>query len=442
MNVTVQRLPDYDLLYNLPKDINFVICIGGRGGAKTYEVSKYAIVQATINKKRIVVLRDEKSLIKESILNEIWERYETANENNVLDQYYIKNDYELKDKETGKVLIYTKGFRASNSSKKANLKGASDIDIAIIEEGEDIRDKEKFYTFIDSLRKSGCIIIMILNTPDIHHFIVKNYFNCIPTEHDGYFDIVPKRVKGFACIKTTYENNPFLPQHIIDRYESYGDKNSPLYDLHYYLTAIKGYAGTGRKGQIHKNVRPISLEEYMKLPFKEYYGQDFGTASPAGLIGVKIDRNNTYARELNYLPMSLKSIGINYCKLNFTDKDRIVVDTAEPQWRKLQIGFRRDELSPEEIEKYPRLLKGFNVAPCRKGIKTGLSLANSFNMYAVETSKNLWNEINNRVYEMDKSGNYTDEPEPGYDHLMDGWIYVLTDRAGWNPQETITIKRN
>lgn len=435
IDVEVHAHPKFQILYDLPKDANIIICIGGRAGAKTYEVSKYAISQAVTNKKRIVVIRDERSLIKESILNEIWLRYDSANETGILDRMFEKYENELKDKKTGKTLIYTKGFKASDGQKKANLKGPSDIDIAILEEGEDIRDKDKFYTFIDGLRKQGCIVIFILNTPDINHFLIKQYYNCETTEHDGYFRIYPKKIKGFVSIFTTYEDTKqYLPQHIIDRYESYGDPNSSLYDLHYYLTAIKGYASTGRKGQILTNVKPISLADYMRLPFREFYGQDFGTSSPAPLVGVKFDGDNCYCRLIDYRPKSTLEIAKLYSSLKLHPSDRIIADSADDMaWRKLKNGFKATELSREDYIKYPEITRGFNVIPVDKpkgSIQDGISLMKSLNLFAVEENKELWNEVYNYVWDQDKNGNYTDDPIDDYNHAIDAWRYVVMDQRG------------
>ena len=430
--VEVKVSPPFDVLYSSEqmKGVNFIVCIGGRAGKKTYELSKWLAWSATIQRKRIVVLRDEKSIIKESILSEIWDRYETANVNGILDQCYQRNETELKERETNKVLIYTKGFRASSNQKRANLKGSSGIDIALIEEGEDVRDKDKFYTFIDSLRKSGCIVVFIMNTPDINHFILKQYFNLELVE-DGYYKPTPKNIEGFIGIFTTYKDNPHLPQNIIDRYEAYGDKNSSMYDLHYFNTSIRGLASTGRKGQILTKVKPISLAEYMRLPFKEYYGQDFGTASPAALIGVKFDKNNCYFRQINYKPMSVLEIGKMYCDLRFTQADKIIVDYAEPEWKKLKTGWQGKELPLDVLQKYPGLMRGFYAVPCEKGLKKArISLMKSLNLFAVEESIDLWNEINHWCYFQDKNGNYTDEPIDDYDHLLDGLSYVVLDQRG------------
>lgn len=390
-------------------------------------MSKFIAFQATVHRRRTVILRDEKALIKESILNEVWERYDTANINGALDKYFTKNEYELKDKKTSETLIYTKGFRASDNTKRANLKGASAVSLAVLEEAEDIRDEEKFNTFADSLRKEGCIIIILLNTADLGHWITKRFFNAAQVI-DGYFELTPKEIPGFVAIQTNYKDNGYLPAHIISNYEGYGKQEHHLYNPHYYYTAILGYASTGRKGQILTKVKPITLDEYLKLPYKEHYGQDFGTASPAGLIGCKFYQNTCWAREINYKPMDVLSLGRMYSQLKFTQNDKIVCDYAEPNSiNKLANGF--PDLPPDEYVKYPALSRGFYAVPCpTKDISAGITLMSGMNLYACEESTNLWEEINNYVYAQDKYKNYTDEPIDDYNHLLDAWRYVISDQ--------------
>lgn len=425
----------FDILYNLPKDVNIVVCIGGRGGMKTYEVSKFVAYSACIKNRRCVVLRDEKETIRESILNEILMRYDTADESGLLSTKFERLSTGIKDKTTDEMMVFTKGFRASDGQKKANLKSISNVDIAVIEEAEDIRDVDKFNTFADSIRKEGSLIIIILNTPDINHWIVKRYFNCINVDgQDGFFDIVPKDIPGFVCIKTGFEDNPFLPTHVVNNYRAYGDPTSHLYNPFYYMTAIMGYASTGRKGQILTKVKPIKLADYMKLPFKEFYGQDFGTASPAGMVGVKFDKNNCYCRQINYNPMNAIELGKLYCQLKLTPGDKIIADSADPDTiKKLKNGWPAVELPQDIRVKYPGLMRGFYVVPAVKGqnsIKYGISLMDSMNLFAVEESTDLWNEIFNWVYAQDKNGNYIDDPIDDFNHLIDPWRYVIMDQRG------------
>lgn len=443
MPIVVKALPPFKILYNLPKGTSIVICIGSRGGAKTYEVSKFVAFSSTVKKKRCVILRDEKELIRESILNEVLLRYDTANSSGRLDQLYERLDTGIKDRSTNEMLVFTKGFRASSLEKRANLKSVSNIDIAVIEEAEDIRDVDKFNSFADSVRNEGSLIIMVLNTPDINHWIIKRYFNLTQVE-DGFFDINPRDIPGFVCIKTSFEDNPYLPTHVVSNYNNYGNPESHLYNKHYYLTAIKGYASTGRKGQILTKVKPIKLADYLKLPFKEIYGQDFGTASPAGLVGVKFDKNNCYMRQLNYLPKSTVDLGKLYCTLGFGSADKIVADCADPlSIDKLRMGYRSNELPADVFAKYPRLANGFHIIACIKGqgsVEFGLGLMDSMNLFVVEESTDAWNEIYNYVYAQDKNGNYTNEPIDEFNHIIDPWRYVIMDYKGYGSGKVSTGK--
>lgn len=431
--IEIENCGKFEILYNLPANIHIVVCIGGRGGRKTYEVSKFIAKSASIDKKRCVILRDEKELIRESILNDILNRYDAANQYGHLSLTCERLDTGIKEKKSGEMLVFTKGFRASSLDKKSNLKGASNIDIAVIEEAEDIRDVDKFNTFSDSIRKEGSLILILLNTPDVNHWIVKRYFNLVQVE-DGYYDVIPKQLPGFLCIKTSYEDNPFLPEHIVSNYKNYGNIQSHLYNQFYYNTAIRGLASTGRKGQILTKVKPIKLVDYLLINSKEVYGQDFGTASPAGLVGVKFDKNNCYCRQLNYLPKDTLSLGKRYCELVLGDKDRIVADPADKDTvDRLEKGWKRDELPQDVLDKYPRLLKGFFMVRAVKGpgsIQFGIGLMLSMNLFAVEESLDLWTEINSWVYAVDKNNNSTDEPLDDFNHLIDPWRYVISDHKG------------
>lgn len=401
---------------------------------KTYEASKWIAYQSTIRRKRCVVLRDEKELIRESILNEVLIRYDTANANGRLDEDYERLDTGIRDRKTREMLVFTKGFRASDGQKKANMKSISNVDYAIVEEAEDIRDVDKFNTFADSIRNQGSIIVIILNTPDMMHWIAKRYFTGIQVA-DGYWDLVPKPIPGLLVIKTDYTKNPYLPQHIIDNYKGYGDPNHHLYNYHYFMTAICGYASSGRKGQVLTKVKPISLKEYLELDLKELFAQDFGPASPAATLGGKFDGNKSYVRGLNYKGINALEIAINYCKLGLDYSDEIVADPAD---RKacdlLENGFGDEDASKEILEQYPMLRNGFNLFRAPKGhdsVSAGVSIMDSMELYAVvdgEEGENLWNEIYNWIYAQDKWGNYTNEPIDNNNHYMDCWRYLIQHR--------------
>jgi phage terminase large subunit len=431
MDVKIKRSEAFAPLYNLPSDINLVFCIGGRGGMKTYEVSKWVAASATMGRKRCCVLRDEKETIRESILNEILLRYDTADAGGALSQMYDRLDTGIKDKKTGNMVVFTKGFRASNTEKKANLKSVSDVDIAVIEEAEDIKE-DKFNTFMDSIRNKGAVVVVVLNTPDIGHWILQRYFNTTPIpDEDGYFSISPKKLKNVLVIQTTYRDNEHLPDNVVQRYEAYGDPDSPTYNKHHYMTSILGYATSGRKGQIIKHAKAITLAEYHALPHREIFGQDFGTAAPAGLVGLKYHRNRLYIRELNYKPMTVLELAKMYCTLRLNASDLIVADSAEPKTiTKLRNGWRPTELAPDDFEKYPRLAIGFNVIPAQKGrdsVTSGIDELLETEIFITEESRNLWNEVSKYVYAQDKNDNFTNDPIDEYNHLIDPIRYAFSE---------------
>lgn len=444
MAVRVKALPPYRILYKLPNGTYIVVIIGGRGGSKTYEASKWTAYSATIEAKRCAIVRDEKSLIKDSILNEVLSRYDTANHNGQIGRMFQRLETGIKDKKTGDMVVFTKGFRASDTKKKANLKGIANVDIAVIEEAEDIRDVDKFNTFSDSIRKPGAIIVIILNTPDIGHWIVKRFFNTEVARDeagnviDGYWKLIPKDLPGFVCIQTTYKDNPHLPAHIISNYEAYGNPESTTYNPFYYYTAILGYASSGRKGQVFTKFKTIKRADYLKLNLTEIYGQDFGTAKPAALIGAKLEKNRIYARLINYKPMPAIELGKMYCTLKFGLTDEIVADSADPKsWKKLKGGWRGDELPDDIFMKYPDLARGFFVVPAEKGddsIVAGIDLLDGMEVYIVEEDVEFWDEVRNYCYAQDKYGNYTNKPIDDWNHCFTGDTLIETNTG----QKTIS----
>lgn len=447
MEIKVKCLPKFRDLYNLPTGTHTVILIGGRGGGKTYEASKFAAFSSTIRRKRIVVVRDEKEAIKESILNEILLRYDTANATGALSASFDRLDTGIKDTKTGEMVVFTQGFRASSKDKKANLKGVSNVDVALLEEAEDIRDVSKYNTFADSIRKEGALIVIILNTPDINHWIVKRYFtlqdvhisSIWPGERDdaGYYDIIPKQIPGVVVIKSNYTDNTFLAQTTVESYKAYGDPKSFKFNKHYYLTAILGYASTGRMGQIFSGWKSITNEEFNALEARSIFGQDFGSTSPAGLVECKLVGNRLYIRQHNYKGMTEKQLGILYCELGLKD-EIIIADSAEPMTvRRLRNGWQVSELTEAERQamtdlgdawRFKMLTKGWNIFPAIKppgSIITGIKKIMDLEVFVTQESTDLWTEYSSYIWATDKNKLPIDEPEDQNNHLMDAIRYVV-----------------
>jgi PBSX family phage terminase large subunit len=357
----------------------------------------------------------------------------------VLDKQFSRLENGIKNNKTGEMAVFTKGFRASTLDKKANMKSVSNVDIACIEEGEDIRDEDKFNTFSDSIRKRGSYIIFIMNTPDIYHWIVRRYFNAIPiteedepqltdTERSGYFKLMPKDVHGLVTIQCNYKDNTFLPDKTVRQYEAYGDPDSHLYNLHHYLTSIKGYSTTGLKGQIFKNYDIITPEEFLELDYAECYGQDFGTASPAATVWMKVKGDHVYLKELNYEPLALVELGKKLDEIGMLEDTLIVADCAEPDTiRELRFGISK-YLSEEDRERYPNASLGFrNMRPApNKSIKGGIDKLLSMKIHVTSDSPNLIAEFSQYVWAVDKDGKPSGKPIDAHNHCFVGSTLITT----------------
>lgn len=424
ISIRPNPLPAFRPLYELPTGTWLVINMGGRGSGKSHEGSKFVTLKAVCENKRIAVLRDEKSTITQSILHEIKNRYNELNEKlgGVLNSKFDFQSNVLKHLPTGKDLIFTKGFRASSSGKTASLKSIADVDIAIIEEFEDISDEGQFNTFADSIRNEGSFILINANVPNKNHWFLKRYFNLEPSDHDGYFKLIPKNIKGVVYINSNFEGNIHLNQIIRDKYREYGDPESHLYDLRYYLTQIKGYTTEGRKGQIFKGWKRISDAEFKGLEYKSVYVIDFGYSDdPCAISEFKMHNNKIYGRLLVYeTELGNTAIAKRLIDLGVKLSDVIIADSAEP---KSISHLRNVDGSLSNVEGYPMLRAGFNIAPAIKGedsINYGIQKLKECDVYWTESSHAVWEEeYPNYCWALDGNGNPTDKPIDKYNHAID-----------------------
>lgn len=417
-------LGPYRIMYNLPPDTWLVINMGGRGGGKSYETAKFAAIMAVQKQKRIAVLRDQQSTIEQSILNEIKLRYEEINEKSggFYDQHFEFQQRGLKDKARNMDLIFTKGFQTSQKSQKAALKSLSDVDIAIIEEAEDIRDEQKFNTFADSIRKEGSVIIVNLNTPDKNHWLIKRYFTLeepviegfTDKEVQGYFKAVPKAMAGVIFTFTTFEDNPHLPEKIINKYKSYGQKESEYYDVDYYLAAICGLVSEGKKGRIFRKWQSISYDEFKALPYASFAGLDFGySEDPNAILEVKAHNKKAWIRKICYETELSNEATAKIIQQNLPKSCPVYCDSQEPK-------------SIDELRKFR-----VNAFPAIKGpdsILAGIKKVKEYTIFYVP-DKDLENEYTEYSWAFNANQEQTDVPEDKNNHLMDALRYAIYTRS-------------
>ena len=173
--------------------------------------------------------------------------------------------------------------------------------------------------------------------------------------------------------------------------------------------------GLGRKAEkpnkIYKGWKFISPIEFDKLPYKSYFGLDFGETNPTALIECKYNDGILYFKELIYTPgkqiaslsKQLETLGIE------KGTDLIICDSA----------------SPDKISELRQ--SGFYAVGANKGsgsVVAGISFINKLKVFITKGSENLENEYDNYEWELDRYGLPIDSPLKKDDHLMDALRYI------------------
>jgi phage terminase large subunit len=381
----------------------YVICMGGRASGRSYSASQYALIKImSASYFRCAIMRFIFGDIKNSIYQEIKDRIE---EQELLPYFDVKEtSFEYRQN-----IIKGIGFRKSSSEQKSKLKSLASYNCVIIEEADEVTE-EDFMQLDDSLRtiKSDIKIILLLNPPSKNHWIIKRWFNLLPSGVDGFYKPeLKKSTTNVAYIHGTYlGNKENLNQSTINNFEAY-KINRPD---HYY-NMIKGLVSEGLRGRIFKNWKPITDKEYEELPYNKIYWMDFGFSNDPTAFGeLKEHNDNLWIRELLY-------------KTGLTNKD------ISNEWSRLKINKKKaiiyaDSAEPKSIEELKRM--GWNVKPAEKGpdsVRAGIDYLLTKEICYTESSINIAKEIENYCWALDKDKEPTNDPIDEWNHGMDGIRY-------------------
>lgn len=388
----------------LNTDKRYIVLMGGRAGGRSYFASQYATARLRAKSYfRCAIMRLIAGDIRNSIFQEIKDR---------LEEYEIDKTVLIKENTLefvyGGNSIKGIGFKKSSGDQKAKLKSLANFNCVIIEEADEIAE-EDFMQLDDSLRtiKSDIKIFLMFNPPSKNHWIIKRWFNLLPSETDGFYRAELKTSQTDTLyIHATYKDNELnLNQSTIENFKQY----KQLRPDHYY-NMVEGLVSEGARGRIFKNWKPISDKEYNELPFKPYYGMDFGfTNDPTALGEIKEHNNKVWIKELIYEtgmtnPIISKRLG----QLSVKKGDYIYADCAEPK-------------SIAELQ-----FDGWKVEPAIKGadsIIAGIDYLLGKEIYYTESSINIAREIQEYKWALDKNKEPLNEPVDDFNHIIDAIRY-------------------
>ncbi len=228
------------------------------------------------------------------------------------------------------------------------------------------------------------------------------------------FDLVKRN--DVTKIKSTYRDNPFLPDKIIKKIESYEPtaENIKQGTADQYMWTVYGLGEKAKlEGLVFENYNVVdAFPEGSKLLG---YGLDFGyTNDETALIEVRYFDKGIFLKELIYSK-----------KLLNKDIDRIMKNL------KIEGKIYADSAEPKSIEELSR--KGWDIQGATKGadsIRYGIDLMKQYGINIIEGSINLDNEFRKYRWAEDRQGNRLQNPVDAFNHGIDGVRYCVMETLG------------
>lgn len=348
---------------------------GGTRSGKTYNILLWLIFKYCYdqNSKIITICRKTFPAVRGTVMRDFFDilkKYQIYNEAN---HNKSGNEYHINDN-----LIE---FISLDQAQK--IRGRK-RDLLFVNEANEITFEDWQQLIFRTTEK----IVIDYNPSDEFHWI----YDKVLTREDVEFH------------QTTYKDNPFLPQNIIDEIERLKDTDENYWRVY----------GLGERGQSRSLVFKFNtineIPQQAKLIAR---GLDFGFSNdPTALVETYVLGQTMYVNELIYRTgMTNQDIGNELKRLHLDRRDEIYCDSAEPK-------------SIEEIHRM-----GWNVKPTYKGsINIGIDMIRRYKLVATENSINLIKELRNYKYIEDKNGQLTNKPIDAFNHAIDSLRYSIVNK--------------
>jgi phage terminase large subunit len=345
---------------------------GGTRSGKTYNILLYIIFHyCQVNKgKTITICRKTFPALRASVMRDFFD---------ILKQH-DKYDEQLHNK----------------SNSEYQLDGNL-IEFISVDESQKIRGRKRDFLFINEANeleieswrqlafRTSEKIVIDYNPSDEYHWI----YDKVITRDDAEF------------YKTTYKDNKFLDQTIIEEIERLRDTDEQYWQIY----------GLGEKGFSKSTI--FNYPEINEIPEDaEFisYGADFGyTNDPTTTVSVYKKDYNLYIKEHIY-QTQMTTVDIH-------NKWRQIGITSEPIYC--------DSAEPRLIDELKRM--GWKARPSIKGadsINAGIDLLKRFKIYIHKDSHNAIQEFRNYKWQEDKSGKLMNKPVDKNNHLIDATRYA------------------
>ena len=348
--------------------VRFIINEGGSRSSKTYSLCQLLIVYALQNPQKVVsIIRKTFPALRATVMRDFLE---------------ILKDLDIYSAE-----------RHNKSEHIYTFDNGSIIEFFSVDDEQKIRGRKRDIAWCNEANELFYDDFTQLNMRTEFKLI----FDYNPSESSSWLYELPKDES--ILIKSTYRDNPFLPESIKKQIEDLKRTDEALYQI--YALGEKAIS----KSNIYSNWnflnhRPSKFVKYI-------YGLDFGYNHPTALVRVYWCDNDIFIEKVIYESYLTTS--------NLIDKmNELKVEK--------HIEIMADYSRPEIIAEMNNA--GFDVQNANKVVKKGIDNIKTFGVFC-EDSKEIRKEYDN--YKWKKVGDIiTDEPVKLFDDAMDAIRYATS----------------
>ena len=365
INSTVIFEQNFDALQD--PSIRFIINQGGSRSSKTYSLCQLLTVWCLQNPNKVVsIVRKTFPALRATVMRDFFEVLKDLN-------LYEKSSHNMSEN------IY----RFPNGSL---------VEFFSIDDEQKVRGRKRDIGWCNEANELWFEDFQQLNMRTEYKLI----FDYNPSDSSSWLYELPKDES--VLIKSTYKDNPFLPESIKRQIEDLKRTDEALYQIY----------ALGEKAISKTNIfntwdfipkRPERFTNFV-------YGLDFGYNHPTALMRVYWCDGDIYIEPVIYESyLTTSELIERFKQLNIEQTVDILADYSRP------------EIIAEMQN------AGFNVNNANKNVKSGINAVKTFKVWCQEDD-NLKKEYNN--YKWKKVGdNITDEPVKLYDDAMDAVRYAV-----------------
>ena len=352
----------------LNSDVRFIINQGGSRSSKTYSLCQMIIVYCVQNPNKVVsIVRKTFPALRATVMRDFFE---------------IMKDLEIYEK--------------SNHNMSENIyrfPNGSIVEFFSVDDEQKIRGRKRDIGWCNEANELWFEDFQQLNMRTEEKLI----FDYNPSDSSSWLYKLPPEES--VLIKSTYRDNPFLPESIKRQIEDLKRTDEALYQI--YALGEKAIS----KSNIYNNWtflgrKPQRFQSYV-------YGLDFGYNHPSALIRVYWSDGDIWIEPVIY-------------------ESYLTTSELIEKFKQLEIEKTVDILAdysrPEIIAELQNA--GYNVNNANKSVKMGINFVKTFGVYCQEDGA-LKKEYEN--YKWKKVGDIiTEEPVKLYDDAMDAVRYATT----------------